>query len=542
MTVLKVTAFNGMSPRTDARLLPDNAAVTAVNAKLQTGSLKPYKSASQVATLSKAGTIQSIYRFGENEASDANYWFHWTTDVDVVRGPISDDVYERTYFTGDGVPKMTTNEIALVGGTNYPMNSYTLGLPAPASAATASVSGTATEATSLPETRVYTYTYVTALGEEGPPAAASNQVNIQLGQSAVITGMSTAPVGAYNVTHKRIYRSVQGSGAATFLFVAEIPVANTSYTDSVLAENLGEPIVSTLWEAPPTDMVGLCNMANGIMAGFSGKDICFSEPFVPHAWPSAYKLQSDHPIVGIGAFGTSLFVGTEAFPYIISGVDPSGMSMVKSPARQACVSKRSIVDMGGGVFYASPDGICLADGAGVTVLTKDLMTRDDWQAYVPSSIHATQIDGRYVAFFNTGTRTGALVLDMTGDGARMWESDLYYTASYNDVRNDSLYLSTSGSVRKWDTGTDLTYIWKSKLFVLARPENIGAGQVFASAYPLTLKVYADGVLKHTQTVANDNPFKLPSGFKGREWQLELTGTSEVTTALLASTVKELKVA
>lgn len=542
MTVLKVTAFNGMSPRTDARLLPDNAAVMAVNAKLQTGSLKPYKSASQVATLSKAGTIKSIYRFGENEATDANYWFHWTTDVNVVRGPISDDTYERTYFTGDGVPKMTTNQIALSGGTNYPMNSYTLGLPAPTNTITATASGAPTSATSLPETRVYTYTYVTALGEEGPPAGASTTVETRLGQSVVLTGMSAAPTGAYNVATKRIYRSVQGSGGANYLFVAEIPVANTSYTDAVLAENLGEPIVSSLWEAPPADMAGLCNMANGIMAGFSGKDICFSEPFVPHAWPSAYKLQSDHKIVGIGAFGTSLFVGTEAFPYIISGVDPSGMSMNKSPARQACVSKRSIVDMGGGVFYASPDGICLADGAGVTVLTKDLMTRDDWQAYVPSSIHAAQIDGRYVAFFDTGTRTGALILDMTGDGAKLWESDLYYTASYNDVKNDSLYLSTSGNVRKWDTGTDLTYSWKSKIFVMARPENLGAGQVFASSYPLTLKVYADGVLKHTQTVTNETPFKLPSGFKGREWQLELTGTPEVTTALLASTVKELKVA
>ena len=540
MTVLKVTAFNGMSPRTDARLLPDNAAVTAVNAKLQTGSLKPYKNTTQVSALTKAGTIKSIYRFGESVVGDANYWFHWTQDVDVVRGPLSDDTYERTYFTGDGVPKMTTNELALVGGTNYPMNSYTLGLPSPSNAQTVSVSGTTTEPTSLPETRVYTYTFVTALGEEGPPAAPSNAVSLQVGQSVVLSGMSTTPTGSYNVLTKRIYRSVQGSGAATYLFVAEIPAANTSYTDSVLAENLGESIVSTLWEAPPTDMAGICNMPNGIMAGFSGKDICFSEAFVPHAWPSSYRLQSDHKIVGIGVFGTSLFVGTEAFPYIITGVDPSQMSMVKSPARQACVSKRSIVDMGGGVFYASPDGICLADGGGVTVITKDLMTKDDWQAYNPSSMHCSQIDGRYFAFFDTGSRQGCLVLDMTGDTAKLWESDVYYTAAYNDVRNDALYLATSGSVKKWDSGTDLTYRWLSKIFVLAAPENIGAGQILAGSYPVTMKIYAGGVLKHTQTVTNAYPFKLPSGFKEREWQMEITGSAEVTAAMLGSTVKELK--
>lgn len=540
MTVLKTTAFNGMSPRTDARLLPDNAAVLAVNAKLQTGALKPYKLPAQVSTLSKVGTIKSIYRFGESVVGEANYWFHWTTDVNVVKGPLSDDPYERTYFTGDGVPKMTTNEIATQGGTNYPMNSYTLGLPTPASAATATVSGTATDATSLPESRVYTYTYVSALGEESAPVGPSNTVNVQLGQSVLLTGMSSAPSGAYNVTHKRIYRSVQGTGAATYLFVAEIPVANTSFTDSVLAENLGESLVSLTWDMPPDDMAGLCMMANGIMAGFSGKDICFSEPFIPHAWPTGYRLQSDHKIVGIGAFGTSLFVGTEAFPYIINGVDPSQMSMVKSPARQACVSKRSIVDMGGGVFYASPDGICLADGNGVTVITKDLMTKDDWQAYVPSSMHCAQIDGRYVAYFDTGSRTGSLVLDMTGDTAKLWESDVYYTAAFNEVRSDSLYLATSGSVNKWDAGTSpMSYQWKSKIFVLAKPENFGAAQILAGGYPVTMKIYADGNLWHTQTVANQYPFPLPSGVKTREWQIEISGNTEVTMALLGSTVKEL---
>jgi hypothetical protein len=540
MTVLKATAFSGLNPRTDPRLLPDNAAVKAVNGKLQTGTLKPYKAPGTIASLSKPGTIKTIYRFGEEVVGDANYWFHWTTDVNVVKGPLSDDAFERTYYTGDGVPKMTTNAIALTGGTNYPMNYYNLGLPSPSSAITASVTGSPTEASALAETRVYTYTFVSELGEESAPAEASNAADVKVGQSVVLTGMSTAPVGAYNVTTKRIYRSVQGSGGAGYLFVAEIPAANTSYTDSVLAANLGESLVSLSWDTPPEDMAGLCIMANGIMAGFSGKDICFSEPFVPHAWPTGYRLQSDHNIVGISAFGTSLFVGTDAFPYIITGIDPSGMTMTKSPSRQACVSKRSIVDMGGGVFYASPDGICLADGNGVQVLTTQLMTQDEWQAYNPSSIHATQLDGRYFAFYDTGTVQGCLVLDPTGDGAQLWESDVYYTAAYNNVKADAMYLATTGSVKKWDAGsTNLTYQWKSKTFVLAKPENIGVGQVFANAYPVTMKVYADGMLKTTKTVANEYPFKLPSGFKAREWAFELVGSNEVTSAQLASTTMEL---
>lgn len=540
MTVLKTMAFNGTSPRTDPRLLQDNMAAEAVNTKLQNGTIKPYKTTSQVSTLAKSGTIKSIYRFGENVVGDANYWFHWTTDVNVVKGPLSDDPFERTYYTGDGAPKMTYNSIAIGAGALYPSASYLLGLPSPTSPITAAVTGTPTEATALAETRVYTYTFVSALGEEGPPAGPSNAVDVKVGQSVTLTNMSTVPSGSYNVATKRIYRSVQGTGGAGYLFVAEIPAANTSFTDTVTAANLGESLLTLDWNPPPEDMIGLSLMANGIMAGFSGKDICFSEPFVPSAWPIAYRLQSDHPIVGIGAFGISLFVGTTEFPYIISGVDPAGMTMQKLPNRQACVSKRSIVDMGGGVFYASPDGICLADATGVRLLTMGLMTKDEWQAYKPESIHATQIDGRYFAFYDTGTKQGLLVLDNTGDGAQLWESDVYHTAAFNSVGTDSLYLATSGSVQKWDSSaTPLTFRWKSKIFVMAKPENLAVGQVLAKAYPVTMKVYADGVLKHTQTVTNADAFKLPSGFRARDWQFEVSGTNEITAAYLASSAEEL---
>lgn len=540
MSVIKITAFNGITPRVDPRLLEGNMAQSSVNAKLQNGTIKPYKAPGQIAALSKVGTIKSIYRFGENVVGDANYWFHWTTDVNVVKGPISDDEYERTYFTGDGAPKMTTNAIALTGGTNYPMNSYTLGLPAPANAPTVTVSGSGS---GTAESRVYVYTYVSALGEESAPSPVSNIVSVQTGQSVSLSGLSTAPSGSYNVVSKRIYRAVAGSGGSDYLYVGELAVATTTYSDTTTAANLGEVIPSKTWDMPPSDMQGLTLMANGIMAGFSGKDVCFSEPFIPHAWPAGYRLQTDFPIVGIGAFGSSLFVGTTGYPYIITGVDPAQMTMIKGEFRQACVSKRSIVEMGNGVFYASPDGICVADGSGVNVITKGIMTRDDWQAYNPSSIVAAHLDGRYWAFYDNGTTQGALILDLTGDGATLWKTSQYATATYNDIKTDSLYLAIGSNVKKWDAdSTDLTYTWKSKIFVAPKPENVGAGQVFAESYPVTFKLYADGALKHSQSVANDRPFRLPSGYKGKEFEIEISGTKPVNSIFLASTVKQLTAA
>lgn len=538
MSLIKITAFNGMTPRTDARLLEANMAQSAVNSKLQNGSIKPYKAPGIIKAFSKTGTIKSIYRFGQSVVGDADYWFQWTTDVNVVRGAVTGDTYERTYWTGDGVPKMTTNGIALTGGTSYPMNSYTLGIPDPFDDPTASLSGTGE---GVAESRVYIYTYVSEFGEEGVPSNPSNSVAVQVGQSVVLSGMSAGPTGSYHIVTKRIYRSVMGTGATDYLFVAEIPVANDTFTDDVLAASLGEVCPSKNWSPPVAQLSGLTIMANGIMAGFYDKDLYFSEAYRPHAWPMAYNLQTDYPIVGIGAFGSSLLVTTTGNPYILSGTDPSGMTMTKGEFQQACVSKRSVVEMGGGVMYASPDGLVLVDGSGINLLTRSIMTKEDWQAYVPSSITASHLDGRYYAFFNTGTRTGCFVLDMTGDGAQFWESDQYATAAYNDIRADSLFVAHDTNICKWDSGsTDMSYVWHSKIFVLPKPENMGVAQVYATSYPLTFKAYAGGALVHTHTVANDRPFKLPSGVKNKEWEIEVAGTKTINAIYLAGSAQELK--
>ena len=37
------------------------------------------------------GTPLTIYRFGQDVQSDTQFWFHWTTDADVVKGPVAGD-------------------------------------------------------------------------------------------------------------------------------------------------------------------------------------------------------------------------------------------------------------------------------------------------------------------------------------------------------------------------------------------------------------------------------------------------------------------
>src|SRR5574337_1230503 len=128
--LIKLTAFDGLRPATDPRMLPPNAATEALNTKLVNGVLRPWASPKFVLTLPTVGTIQSIYRFGQNSTDENLWWFHWTQDVDVVRGPVSDTGTERTYWTGEAYPMYSYSPIAVAGDT-YPAFAYRLGIPRP---------------------------------------------------------------------------------------------------------------------------------------------------------------------------------------------------------------------------------------------------------------------------------------------------------------------------------------------------------------------------------------------------------------------------
>ena len=75
---------------------------------------------------------------------------------------------------------------------------------------------------------------------------------------------------------------------------------------------------------------------------------------------------------------------TEGDAHVVSGADPVPV-VAEAPLAQACSAKRSAVGVEGGALFVSPDGICLADGSGVSLLTGGAYTREDWQALTPAN-------------------------------------------------------------------------------------------------------------------------------------------------------------
>lgn len=248
---------------------------------------------------------------------------------------------------------------------------------------------------------------------------------------------------------------------------------------------------------PPATLTGLVALPNGIMAGFSGYDLFFCEPNLPYAWPEKYRLTADYPIVGLGVFGSSLLVCTKGTPYLVTGMHPDSMSMERIELDQACVSKRSIVSIGGGVMYASPDGLVNVGAGGSRVVTESLYTREEWQALRPETIEGYYHDGKYVGLY----AGGGFILNSLED-ASLTMFDEAVTAGYVDAVSDALYFAIDGVIRKFNAGLDKEYTWRSKKFLFSARPGPGCARIDADSYPLTFNLYADGVLVHTQHVEN----------------------------------------
>jgi hypothetical protein len=539
MASIVIRNFRGIAPIMNPRLLPDGMATIALNTKLVDGTLGTWRGPVQVATITKGGTKRTIYRFGQLLSSDSQYWFSWTTDVDVVRAPIDNDTSERTYFTGDSYPKVTDNSLAL-GGTDYPVASYRLGVPQPVvTSTTVTVTGVATDPDSTAYSTAYVITNVDVMGQESMPSAPLGPVTFKAGQTVEIRLMPTAPGGNYNITAKRIYRSSTGTSGTAYQYVAEVSVGTTSYDDAKTPDQLGETASTWNWDMLPAGATGLVLMANGIGVAFENNELFLSEPYALYAYPAQYQLSTDSPIVGLGVFGQSVFVGTRANPYVLTGVDPSAMSFVRLDQNQACSSKRSIVSMMGGVIYATPDGLWLVDNGGMRSLSDALISRDQWQTYNPSSFHSYELDGRYIAFFDTGGRTGGLVFDFAR--GNLYEISQHCTAAYNDPLKDKLFMSLSATnISSWDSSSNpLVMSWKSKIYRSPDTVDMGYAKVESENYPLTLRVMSSGVTYGTYTVMNNKPFRIRRA-RVKELQIEIEASGPISAIVLAESGAEIR--
>lgn len=562
--MITLSQFIGEIPTVIPRLLPDSAAQLANNCKLVDGAIVPLRYSGDYRVLATGNSF--FYKHGTT-------WFEYSKVVDVVNAPIAKN---RLYITGDGVPKIVTDASII----------YSLAVKQPPTPLTAVASGVLDVATQ--ETIVYSYTYITSYDEESEPAPISNEVVRSPGMEVTLTGF-VAPPSDRNYNRIRIYRSqTSTSGTTDLYFIAEValPVPNPSYVDLPEDSPIQEVVGTLSYNPPPDDLQGIIALPNGMLAGFSGNKLYFSEPWIPHAWPEKYVLTTNYDIVGLGAFGRSIAIMTKGNPYIATGITPDAMAMELIEVNYPCINKRGIVDLGYAVAFPSTDGLILVSSEGAKLVTRQLFTRDQWQQLNPQTMVACQYDGRYVACYSYvdsagATQSGTIIIDLTGEQPFLTRTDFYTNYMFYEPGAGKLYILDGLKAKQWDDPS-MPYMqmeWRSKRIVLEGPINMGASMVDVDAvsssqnqplpiisvddatfvsesFPSTIVagsiysassdpefqavVYADGAAIRTYADMN-KVARLPGGFMARTWEVAVKGRQPVSSIYLAWSPSELYV-
>jgi len=586
-----------MVPKLAPHLLPDSFAQDTRNVRLSSGTLRPVNTSSLI-DINMASAAKSIYMLG---APGSQIPLSWTRDTNVATSPVSDSEF-RVYYTDGVAPKKTNYAMASSGNAPYPVAEYNMGVPAPTAAMTAApAAGTALPA---PNIWVYVYTYVTQFGtalleESAPSPSVTVTTTAGANQAVLLTGIASPSVTAgYNYVYKRIYRT---TGTA-FQLVAQLPLATTSYTDNLSATSIpGDTLLTTGWLPPPANLQGLVSMPSGVMAGFRNNEVWFCEPGYPHAWPAKYMQALSSQIVAMRAFGNNLAIATQTSPFVGSGVYPDSFTFQMVPRLEPCVSKRSMASDELGAIYASNNGLVSIGLDGDNLATADVITRQEFSAYNPSSLMGIVYERQYYGFYDTGSIAGAMVYDRADKGSfRLLEVPATavtvepYSARMVYVQKTDNKLYTFDPI----STLPMTYYWRSKYFKMPLPTNFGYIQVLAKEYsdvelaqntavnnqnasiaaanatllatgadqsalgvpilngfplngssltpsiPYTtstvgLYVYAGGNLKFAQTVNFNEVYALPGGFTSFGWEIVLIGQREVLGVEMAHTVAEL---
>lgn len=548
----------GASLALNPKLLGDTVGVMSLNQKPGRGDLRPWRTPFDVATVPSGR--QTIYRMGRDVVSDSRYWLSWSTIVHAIHGFISGDATERTYYTGDGAPKVTDNILGLAAAP-YPTARRDLGVPVPVTRLTVQPLNTGVATTT--ELRYYTYTYVTDWGEESAPAPPSAEVSCKTDDTLSIEGIDPPPAGSHGTNRVRIYRTQTGvQGDTEFFFLREILSTATSTTDD--GRELAEVMKTDGWLPPPATLSNLTAMWNGMAAAINKVDgsVRYCIAYKPYAWPIALEtLPPNARAVALATFGQSLLVLTNGRPVLVSGSSPDSLDEQPIDVNQACIAPRSAVSVGHGVVWACPDGLAYLGAGGAKLLTAGILTQDDWRQMNPSSIVAACYEGAYFAFYAVGgVKKGFMIDALQPTGIYFFDQG--YDAVFLDESQDALFVLDGSAIRKWDAGAAVMRASaRSKVF-LSPLTNYAAARVEADDYPV--EVHFDALnldpavvtqlaaerpmvfsaidtttLRFTHSATSREPFRLPGDFNARAWQLQVNTSLPVQGVTMASTMSEL---
>jgi hypothetical protein len=268
-------------------------------------------------------------------------------------------------------------------------------------------------------------------------------------------------------------------------------------------------------------------------------------------------MNLDDCIKGITVSGESIYVVTNGKPYVVGINSPDEhcrccRPIVRIEESAPILCKRSLVTTPTGAMWASEVGLVRMQGNQIQIDTHGYMAEDDWQSWFPHDLQGVYYKGAYFGFnaqrgFIWHMLTGMYSEEFLGDNARLSTLSLTPTALFKTDQN-ILYMVFKGDIYRWDaSNTYMPYRWKSKLNTDGGLQNYSSAKVvfekylrtLKSPHPVLFRLYADDKLIFARNVTCGKPFRLPKGYDGLNWEVEIEGIEQVNEIHLATSMSEL---
>lgn len=547
--------FKGEIPRLDRHLIGGEYAELALDVNLWHGTLKPFRETKLCHTLKQS--TKSVFHddccWKEFDKCVDFARLHSTCDRQVVSGLFA---YPATACSGECDPEWIRLGVPCPG--TGPEVEVLDPLNAHGCYAENVIDGINYDRVS----RTYVYTYVNSCCDEGQPSYPSDLVDVDDGGRVMLSGFNVPPE-EYGIEKIRIYRLASGfdvnntnveqfmldgkNSVSEFFYVGEIDIDETVFIDDKRDYELGYVLETKEYTEPPAELAGVITVDGTQLAGFVENRIYFSMPNYPHVWQEADELTVHDNVQALIEFNHNVIVLTCGAIYLIEPIKDCktvGCRQVHKTAENypllSCCGGHGYTKTPKGVVFISAEGLILTDGQTAQNITSPYFAQDDWRALRPDRMSvAYHRDGIY--FFSDDVGYCLQFPVSLSD----WENSRLVRLSdrplYTFSAKEELYLVYKDGVYRWNVGDKYRpYLWRGKKEISPTQVNFAGAKI--SRYnggDVGFKLFGDDILIKAYEPHVTEKFRLPSGRRDTEFQVELAGTAEVYQVEISTSYKDL---
>lgn len=575
MPSIKVSTFGGLEPGVTERLLPNNNAQVAHNTNLRNGRIRTMQKAYSVFSINNgASSNNSDIAFARDglvvppRSSCKNLAYDRRLDDDMVNARIFYSRGSRLYYTSFSSGYAEFDAGIPIG----PSIVATLGI--------APLEGTRTW-------RAYCATFV-AGDEEGQPGQPV-LIKVLDNQPVTVATTGAAPVGNYPTLKVRLYRSVteftSGEKLVNVMDTAWALVGEgngpiASFRDELAAYSISGDSLLTRefyqFDNEGSDVVALgVTESNHFYYVLANGTVGFSERHLFNAFPLRNRVRLPFEPAGAESFFDDVYVMSKIGSPARVRINPAPESgavieVFLYPDTFPCVGEDTISRSSSGVVYASDQGIISVNGQGLVNLTAGLFKYDDFR--MDQVLSGAWMNGFYIC---VTVLNRFMIIDFADQTSgvnqlcKVWTADFGFTGQQIAVNriqflpaNGDMFIFLGNQIYKLEMyftpdprleQDSLVWKWVSKTFTMPAPVNFAAARVTRGSkqegtqQDLTFRLYevlptGTRILRHESlrpSVIIDE-FRLPSGYKGLYYEIEMEGRAWVDEVHLSTSMMELR--